>query len=232
MPTQWHSRILWFCSNVQVLPGVSDQVQLLHCAMHLIDPLIQWWCDIEWCQIRSNDGFQTLSYRLGIWWNPQKLYSVYCYLWATTVCPLVRTGRPAWASHTQQTGCWGTEYWGRWWSRQTQGCCGVVLETHRRVSVSVAESSQGGDACRSSDLPTTSSLMSLHSMSPPDSCTMVTAILLWRPWGVRDRQTGYWSVTLKYPRFYICSLGAGLTWCSRKVPWHGIPPLWSTTAGM
>lgn len=22
------------------------------------------------------------------------------------------------------------------------------------------------------------------------------------------------------------------TWCRRNVPWHGIPPLWSTTAGM
>lgn len=88
---------------------------------------------------------------------------------------------------------------------------------------------KGKKSKKKSNLPTTSSRISFHSMSPPDSCTMVTAILLWRPCSTATERTCTCFLSECWKHFRYCE---GRTWCSRKVPWHGMPPLWSTTAGM
>ena len=50
----------------------------------------------------------------------------------------------------------------------------------------------------------------------------------------RQKEKEVWlcSVHFKYSKYYICSQCDWHTWCSKNVPWQGIPPLWSTTAGM
>lgn len=138
---------------------------------------------------------------------------------AAHTCHRVRAWR------IQQTGCSETECWGPWWSRQLQGSYADALETRKSCS---GKCSPRRFRRFTPDLPTTSSRTSFHSTSPPDSWTMVTATLLWRP--CRANAVN-WNVT----PVDMCSESAVrdlLTWCSRNVPWHGMPCLWSTTAGM
>lgn len=67
-----------------------------------------------------------------------------------------------------------------------------------------------------------------------NSDSPLEALWLWRK--NREDKNGceYVQLILNIPNIifawlWLCDWH---TWCSRNVPWHGIPPLWSTTAGM
>ena len=152
----------------------------------------------------------------------------------------VRTGRLAGASHTQQTRCWGREYWGRWWSRQLQGCCEDVLGKAQvtrldqllvMAIITVGPKTELTHNKLSDVLPLNVTSWLMHdgnSDSPLEA--------LWLPRTTRrdgnKKRRGYVQFLLKHLRCYIGSQCDWQTWCSRNVPWQGIPPLWSTTAGM
>lgn len=93
--------------------------------------------------------------------------------------------------------------------------------------------------------PMTSSFTSFHSKSFPASWAMVTVILLWMPCEAkRGRKKKCFLFTPSHDwtnrrKANVLPLSIqdegkhmGLTWCKRNVPWQGIPPRWSTTAGM
>lgn len=151
----------------------------------------------------------------------------------------VRTGHLAGASHTQQTRCWGREYWGRWWSRQLQGCCEDVLgkaqATHLEqllvkaiIMVGLKTALTHNKLSDVLPLNVTSWLMNDGNSDSP-----LEALGLSRT-ARRDGNKKRCDVQylLKHFRYYIGSQCDWQTWCSRNVPWQGIPPLWSTTAGM
>lgn len=111
------------------------------------------------------------------------------------------TCHPVRAWHTQQPRCWGTKYLGRSCSRQLQGCCADALGKDTCLS---EDSSNWFEkkrlfskvkSLKMSNLPTTSSRISFHSMSPPDSWTMVTAILLWRPCRTTKKDKCKWFLS-------------------------------------
>ncbi len=135
---------------------------------------IKWQAYISRCLVFSvKETWEFVNSQTGL------LMSWHTFSGWERTCLLVRVGC------ILQTVCWEREYWGRWLSRVLQACFECALSNTKYVPFVEYHQISLWFIHKllilSPNSPTTSSRTSFHSISFPDSCTMVTVTLLWMP---------------------------------------------------